>query len=286
MAPIVVGYDGLEDAEHALTWAVADAAARERPLRLVCAYPSASDIGPVPGYGEQLLSELEVVRAGAAQVVAGGARRVSELAPEVSVTTRAEQGSAAAVLLEESASAAVMVLGSRGLGAVGASFLGSVGTAVAARAACPVVVVGEKTEHGGSGTEVVVGIDGYADSQAILDFAFDHASWHGTPLRAVLCWHRDALSALGWSAAAVPEKTEAWLSEALAGWQEKYPDVRVRTSVLRDRPVVGLLAAGRGQKLLVVGSRGRHALAGTLLGSVSQGVLHHATCPVAVVPVR
>jgi nucleotide-binding universal stress UspA family protein len=81
-----------------------------------------------------------------------------------------------------------------------------------------------------------------------------------------------------------PEGVEAWLAETLAGWQEKFPDVTVHREVIRDYAVAGLLTASTGQHLLVVGNRGRHALAGTLLGSVSQGVLHHATCPVAVVP--
>jgi nucleotide-binding universal stress UspA family protein len=80
------------------------------------------------------------------------------------------------------------------------------------------------------------------------------------------------------------ESTEAWLSEALAGWREKYPDVEVHSGVVRDAPVPGLVAASVGQSLLVVGTRRRHSLAGALLGSVSQGVLHHAVCPVAVVP--
>jgi nucleotide-binding universal stress UspA family protein len=57
----------------------------------------------------------------------------------------------------------------------------------------------------------------------------------------------------------------------------------VQAAVIREHPVAGLVDASTAQHLLVVGSRGRHALTGTLLGSVSQGVLHHATCPVAVI---
>lgn len=60
--------------------------------------------------------------------------------------------------------------------------------------------------------------------------------------------------------------------------------VAVHPEVLREHAVAGLVAASTTQKLLVVGSRSRHARVGTSLGSVSQGVLHHATCPVAVVP--
>jgi nucleotide-binding universal stress UspA family protein len=56
--------------------------------------------------------------------------------------------------------------------------------------------------------------------------------------------------------------------------------------VVRDHPVAGLVAASAGQDLLVVGSRSGHARVAALLGSVSQGVLHHATCPVAVVHPR
>jgi nucleotide-binding universal stress UspA family protein len=101
----------------------------------------------------------------------------------------------------------------------------------------------------------------------------------------VLCWHPDRLAEMMWRAEPpAPARAEAWLSEALAGWREKYPDVVVHSGVIRDHPVSGLLTTAAAQDLLVVGSRGRHALAGTLLGSVSQGVLHHAACPVALVP--
>ena len=53
-------------------------------------------------------------------------------------------------------------------------------------------------------------------------------------------------------------------------------------AVVRDHPVAGLVSAATGQELLVVGRRGAHPRADALLGSVAQGVLHHATCPVAV----
>jgi nucleotide-binding universal stress UspA family protein len=141
---------------------------------------------------------------------------------------------------------------------------------------------GDRAEH----PAVLVGVDGGEGSEAVLAFAFAQASSHRLPLKAVLCWESGRLAtAAPWRhRQPSSEQAEAWLSEALAGWGEKYPDVRVQAAVLSDHPVPGLVASSRGQSLLVVGTRARRALTGTLLGSVSQGVLHHALCPVAVVP--
>ncbi|MFC5286747.1 universal stress protein [Actinokineospora guangxiensis] len=84
-----------------------------------------------------------------------------------------------------------------------------------------------------------------------------------------------------WDAIATDEK--AVLAERLAGWSEKYPDVPVQRAVIRDRPAHALLLQAAQAQLLVVGSRGTSPLAGVLLGSTAQTVLHHAPCPVAVV---
>lgn len=283
--PVVVGYNGSEEAEHALNWALDDARARGRPVRLVYGYSAPPVYGPLAEYADELLSDIEVVRTAAQQVLAVGERKAAKIAPDVEVFGWAEQLRPSTLLLEESEDALSVVLGSRGLGALGSTFLGSVGAAVAARAACPVVIVRGAPGDPAEDAQVVVGIDGLQDSQDVLAYAFDFADWHHAPLRAVLCWHPELLAEMGWvPTAPAPIKTEAWLSEALAGWQEKYPEVTVHAGVVRDRAVPGLVAASMAQRLLVVGSRGRHALAGTLLGSVSQGVLHHATCPVAIVP--
>jgi nucleotide-binding universal stress UspA family protein len=138
------------------------------------------------------------------------------------------------------------------------------------------------SRHAEEGAGVVVGIDGTEASQDLLAFGFEHANVHRAPLRAVLCWHPDLLASMSWRAEPPPESVDAWLSDALVGLRERYPEVVVHPEVLREHPKSGLLKASEGQYLLVVGNRGRHAHVGTLLGSVSQRVLHHATCPVAV----
>jgi nucleotide-binding universal stress UspA family protein len=209
----------------------------------------------------------------------------NSLAPDVEVTGEAVDGSAAQILIDASAHATLLVLGSRRLKALGSALLGSVGTGVAARACCPVVVVRGPAGLTAERAAVVVGVDGTDAAEPALEFGFDHASRHHVPLRAVLCWRPDVLAAMQWRPEPpAPDRAEQWLSEALAGWLERYPDVPARGVVVRDHPVTGLVAASHAQRLLVVRSRTRHALAGTLLGSVSQGVLHHATCPVAVIP--
>ena len=283
--PVVVGVDESASADQALAWGVEEARSRAVPIRLVYAYGSAAIYGGMPLYGNLPVPQPSHMRAVAAKLVARAAARVAELAPDVYVTTHASDDGAARVLIDESARASMIVLGSRHLGTVGSVLLGSVSAAVSARAACPVVVLRGPAGLAAEQAAVVVGVDAQDGSEAVLEFGFDYASRRSVPLSAVLCWHPDLLAEMMWRPEPpAPERAERWLSEALAGWREKYPDVVVRSGVVREHPVTGLVAASSAQDLLVVGSRGRHALAGTLLGSVSQGVLHHATCPVAVVP--
>lgn len=251
------------------------------PLRLVCYLDRYKTFVAMQTDGPLLVSRQRQARSVAATVLATAAEHAATVTPEVTVTTHLyhDDDDAATVLLGEATRASTVVLGSRRRGALASVALGSVGTAVSARATCPVVVM-----RGPAGTieedaRVVVGVDGMEPSEAALSFAFDFASRRSLPLRALLCWHRDPFTEMLWRPELpAPSHVEAWLSEAMAGWRQKYPDVAVDAAVVRGHPAEGLLAAATAQYLLVVGNRGQHALSGTLLGSVTQGVLYHATC--------
>jgi len=283
--PIVVGIDASAGADAALRWALAEAATRKAPVRVVCAYRRTVAYEPMLMWSGLREPELEHSRSVAEDVVAKAIAYAAEVDAGVQVQGEAIAGNPVPVLAEESHRGSVLVLGSRHRSAVGAIFLGSVSAGVAARSACPVVVLGGPSALPSEDPSVVVGVDGTEESELLLAFAFEQASRHRVPLRALLVWHSDVLAAMEWRAEpAVPKRAELWLSEALVGWQEKYPDVEVHSAVIRDHPAAALTAWASSAQMLVVGSRGRHALVGTLLGSVSQAVLHHATCPVAVVP--
>jgi nucleotide-binding universal stress UspA family protein len=282
---IVVGIDESPGSDAAVRWACDEARTGTRAVRLVCVYHWTLPYrwnGTYTGVTDHDLPQLKYA---AEAHVSRAIDNAVRFAPEVDVTGKAIEGNAAHVLIDESEQASLLVLGSRNLQALGSVLLGSVGAAVAARASCPVVVVRGPAGLIAERAAVVVGVDGTDSVEPALEFAFDHASRHRVPLHAVMCWRRDVLASMQWrTEPPVPESAELWLAESLAGWQEKYPDVDVHGSVVRDQPVAGLVAASRAQHLLVVRSRTRHARAGTVLGSVSQGVLHHATCPVAVIP--
>ena len=79
------------------------------------------------------------------------------------------------------------------------------------------------------------------------------------------------------------EEQNALLGQRLAGWQERFPDVKVTKVVTRDRPVRALADASEGAQLLVVGSHGRGGFKGMLLGSTSRALLQAAPCPMMVV---
>jgi nucleotide-binding universal stress UspA family protein len=282
---IVVGVNDSPGSQAAVRWACEEARTRTAEVRLVCAYRWALPYRWDGMYAGVTDPELTQLRHAAETLVDKTIEGTARVAPGVELTGQAIEGTAAHVLITESQHASMLVVGSRHLKALGSVLLGSVGAGVAARASCPVVVVRGPAGLTAERAAVVVGIDPTDSVEPALEFGFDHASRHHVPLHAVMCWAPDLLASMQWRAgAAVPDSAEVWLSESLAGWREKYPDVEVSSSVQRDKPVPGLVAASNAQHLLVVRSRTRFALAGTLLGSVSQGVLRHATCPVAVIP--
>ena len=280
-APILVGVDGSGATEGALRWAVAEASASGRPLRLVTGYAAVGLARSVKLPGPP----SDQPRAYADQAIEQAVAHVHAIDPDVVATGEARDREPVELLVDESAHASLVVLGSRHLKTIGATVLGSIGVRVAAEAAAPVVVVRGEPGSIADGATVVVGVDATSDSQAVLRFAFDYSQRHGAVLRPVFCWHPDLVRlALREPQPAASEDAEAVLAEALGGWREQYPDVTVKPTALREYPTAGLVMESTEQHLLVVGGRRRHATAATLLGSVSQGVLHHATCPVVVVP--
>ncbi len=290
--PIVVGYDGSQTSRSALSWAVTSA--QQRGLDVMAVHVLTVPSAIMPGYGAISEPDPETFKRFAEQVLREAATFAAETAPDVDFTTRLITGYPATGLLSTLEDADRVVLGSRGLGTFAELLLGSVSLEVCSRAPCPVVVIRPGIEASPDGPEngrVVVGVDGSPSSEHALGVAIEEASLRGVGLTAVQAWSH-AFFELPGKGAPVPESVLVdtfegeemlWLSEELAGWREKYPDVDLRQVVRHGSPAGVLSAVSAGAELLVVGSRGRGGFRTLLLGSVSHAVLHHAHCPVMVV---
>ncbi|MEV4476713.1 universal stress protein [Nonomuraea sp. NPDC049504] len=281
---IIVGVDGSVASRAAVEWAADDASRRGSPLRLVhAADTSWYLVGARPG---KALSET-VLREGR-RVLEEAAALARERRPSVEVDTRAAEGRPTAVLrdaAEDAAEdAAALVVGSRGLGGFSGALLGSVSDGLAGHVRCPVVVVRarDQREHG----EVVAGVDDSPECEPGLAYAFEQAALRGATLRAVHAWqlpgHLLAPEAT-YDLDEVRTAQHQVVRDRLKRLKDAHPQVTVVEDVRSAHPVDALVAASRQADLLVVGSQGRGALGSALLGSVSRSVLHHASCPVAVV---
>jgi nucleotide-binding universal stress UspA family protein len=164
--------------------------------------------------------------------------------------------------------------------------LGSIAGRVSAHARCPVLMARGAPRPGGP---VVVGVDGSAHSIGALAFAAEEASLRKTDLVAVHAWTGpvavepgDMLPLVFDPAELAAEETRL-LAEAVAGLSDDYPDLTITRRVVRGRAAHTLIDHSRIAQLVVVGAKGRGRFAGLPLGSVSQALLRHADCPVAVV---
>ncbi|PMC62108.1 universal stress protein [Corynebacterium xerosis] len=287
---IVCAVDGSDASKTAAKWAANTAVKRGIPLRLVSSYSMPQFLyaeGMVPP--QELYEDLE---AETLEKIEEAKKVAVDFVPDVDVSHQIEEGSPIDMLLDLSEQCTMIVMGSRGLGGLSGMVMGSVSAAVVSHASCPVVVVREdnhvteETKYG----PVVVGVDGSGVSQKAIENAFGEADARGAELIAVHTWMDMQVQAslAGLSAAqqqwqVVEEEQNALLGQRLAGWQERFPDVKVTKVVTRDRPVRALADASEGAQLLVVGSHGRGGFKGMLFGSTSRALLQAAPCPMMVV---
>ncbi|KJK40755.1 universal stress protein UspA [Streptomyces variegatus] len=285
--PVVVGVDGSPSSLHAVEVAAREAGLRGAGLRLVHAFGWPSMHVPPGG------PPWNPAAAGVRELVDGtlikAEQRARRAAPQVEITREVSVGEPLMVLEIESRTATLVVVGSRGLGAFGSLLLGSTAVHLAAHGRCPVLVVRGRPDPNGP---VLLAVDGSPAGEKAVEFAFAEASLRGVDLVTLHVWNTrserayegpgDPLNVVV-NIERLRDEEQRLLDDTLSPWQERHPRVTVRRVLARSRVRPALIEASREAQLVVAGARGRGGFTGLLLGSVSQALLHHAHCPVAVV---
>lgn len=261
---VLVGVDGSRHALAATRWAAAESAARRTPLVIAHAAP-----------GVRRGLDQAATRHGQALLARARVEAEHALGRDL-VHTRLIDAEPVAGLTELSEDAALLVLGLTGSGSSEELLLGSTTHALAGKARCPLVGVRRwplpEPEH----RFVLVGVDEVlADADAIA-LAFELAARANRTLVALHAVH----GPLGNDS---EDNQRARLWAALRGWRMRYPRVAVLVECPRGAPATELLRRAAEAEAVVLGSRGRGALARTVLGSTSRTVLRYGPVPTLVV---
>ncbi|MFC8835823.1 universal stress protein [Streptomyces griseoincarnatus] len=286
-AHVVVGVDGSASSLEAVELAAREAHLRGCGLKVVHAFTwpmmhvplRPSPLGPPEGGLRNIADRM----------LAEAVEHARSTEPEVQVTSALITGEPLTVLEAQSRTATLVVVGTRGAGGFVGLLVGSTAVHLAAHSHCPVLVV-RKQER--PAQQVVVGVDGSPAGDAAVDFAFAEAALRGTPLTILHAWTlwnapaselQDDGSAYTEPASNLQDSEERLVAQVLAGRTATYPGVVTEHKVVRSGAREALIQASKDAALVVLGARGRGGFTGLLLGSVSQALLHHAHCPVAVV---
>jgi nucleotide-binding universal stress UspA family protein len=266
---VIAAVDGSVDSRRAARWAAEQAHLERRPLTLV----HATGVRPAPSLTHR-----------SAVLLQEAAALAEEAHPDLTITSLSVPGEPREVLVDASATAHLLVVGSRGRGTVLSKVLGSVSAEVAKHAVCPVVVT-RPTPPGAVKDGVVVGADGTPESVRVIEFAFRLASLRRLPLTVMHCVY-DPVAAVVGARGPVHDHPAAdelglLVAESVAGMRERYPDVHVTTQLTRGLVENCLGAGPRPWDLVVVGRHPAHLLR----SSPSTGVLERSHSVVAVVPV-
>jgi nucleotide-binding universal stress UspA family protein len=282
---VVVGTDGSSGAGEAMAWALEDAHRREVPLHVLTAWSPSRD--PQETQWLSTMGSVSELRSTVADELTATVSSAIESANqhEVSITTRVAYGHPAKALIEESGPDRLLVVGSRGRGALSGLMLGSVSQACAQYARGPIVVVRGSTPTAANG-RVVVGVDGSAESLVGLQFAAADARRRAGPLQVVHVWQDTDHAAHGRlippGKSAKEQADQAW-HDILRAAVSTAADIEIISKHVAGYAPSVLVKESSGAALLVVGSRGLGGWAGLMLGSVSLHCITRSACPVAVV---
>jgi len=278
--PVVVGYNGKKHASEALDWAAEEALHRAAALVVLFAanYPGMT-LPPGPGLFELEPGALDA----ATELTDTGVAEVRVARPDLIVIGRTVVTSPTEALVEESAEASLLVVGSRGRGSALATLLGSVSFAVASTAQCPVVVVKEGCGATvvGRRNRVVVGTDGSERAASAVAFAAAFAGSRSASMEVICC--TGELSVPVVSQEELRRAAAGILERTCASLDERHPRLTVTTRVEDGMPELTLVDASSDAGLLVVGSSGRGHPRMMIAGSTAFAVIQGAQCPVAVV---
>lgn len=302
--PVIAAVDGSAASQAAAQWAAREALLHGLPLHIVHAWQDWS-----PGFihapftgADTAPGATDVTRYWAERVPRDVAERLREDHPGLHISIEQAFGRPVDVLLAAANKSEVLVLGSRGLGALGGFLAGSVSLPVVAHAERPIVVVraGERDEDEKQlGDEpagrtryldVVLGLDLARPCDELIAYAFSAAAARGAALRVVHGWDTPIVSGHDPEAVdpghgvAMALREASVLTDALRPWRGRFPEVDVKEQCVVGRAADHLVDASKDASLLVVGRRMRRAAIGTHIGPVTHAVLHHAVAPVAVVP--
>jgi nucleotide-binding universal stress UspA family protein len=274
LSPVVVGVDGSDPSRVAMRWAADEAVRRDRPLRIVHAvgpWAYATPLYPAPVV---MGSVHEIGRA----ILERSVEDVRRWHPRLRVTTALLPEPPAVALRRQADEAYEVVVGHRGVGGFTGLLLGSVGLHTAGYANGPVVVVrdGDRPEKG----EIVVGIDLSKHANAALAYAFGAAVVRGAGIRVVHAWCPPEGRYAVLEVSELRRVATESVREVMAPWRDRYPQVAVTETIIKEHPVKALAEVSADADLIVVAARGH---TGVRFGSVSHGLIHRAACPVVVV---
>jgi len=274
---VIVAVDGGPASRAALDWALARATAV--PLQLELTTVVELGWAPVNAAGDDFQPAYE--RALAEATAYAGHRY-----PGVKTTSIVRRGVPVDELVRASIDADLLVIGTNKTGVLVGAVHGTLPLRLAAHAACAVAVVPAGWTPGG--TSVVVGVEDDITVDAPLAAGAAEADAQDLPVVLVHAWSIPATLGVDFGASvpfdALVEAHTEILTRAVDTVRSSHPALTVTGQLMQGAAAPALVAAAGSAAVLVVGTHGRGAVAGLILGSVSHDVLLNMPCPVIVVP--
>lgn len=289
---VVVGIDGSDAALGAAGWAADFAAKSGSPLLLLHAIPRLEwYFANAMVFSPDALAD-ELATDGNAKLDKAE-RAVRAAHPRLRITRVIVNDSAGKAFRDISETARIVVIGSHWRGAAGDFILGGHVIRIVNEATCPVLVWRDSgAQQTGEPLPVIVGVDESDNSLRALHAAFATADVLEAPLTVAHMWETGAAVGLGygegpvdWNLLHLLQSTqEEKLDELVAPLRKEFPGAQINKVYTDVGPAKGLKELSKTAQLVVVGSKGHGKLAGVVLGSVSQSLIHHADCSVLVAP--